>query len=226
MTPWRTAPTIPACSHGGWLTSCGRGEPAHEPPHPHSGAEPAPGTTRVRRHPSLLLTAAEAGPAKAAELDGELLSLCDEAVALHAENVAATDAIDAAGLPYSSPQNVAVWTAVYARSATWHELCAEIAALPARTPEGLGGKAIVLRRVVALEEPLVASLCRDLLGRRGHDRPSRLPRLHGRRRGGAAPSAHPDAVLLANVAEAMRLDREAFAMTIDLNHDDPARDTT
>ena len=39
--------------------------------------------------------------------------------------------------------------------------------MPARTPEGLRAKAIVLRRVVALEEPLVASLCRDLLGRIG-----------------------------------------------------------
>ncbi len=115
----------------------------------------------------LLLTAAEAGPAKAAELDGQLLGLCDEAVALHAENVAATDAIDAAGLRLSSEEGAAAWEAVYARSATWHDLCAEIAALPARTPEGLRGKAIVLRRVVALEEPLVASLCRDLLGRAG-----------------------------------------------------------
>ncbi len=115
----------------------------------------------------LLLTAVEAGPAKAAELDGELLGLCDEAVALHAENVVATDSIDAAGLRLSSEEGAAAWEAVYARSATWHELCAEIAALPARTPEGLRGKAIVLRRVVALEEPLVASLCRDLLGRAG-----------------------------------------------------------
>ena len=45
-------------------------------------------------------------------------------------------------------------------------------------------------------------------------------------RHGAAPSVHPDAVLLANAAEARRLDREAFAMTIDLNHGDPERDTT
>ncbi len=115
----------------------------------------------------LLLTAAEAGPAKAAELDGELLALCDEAVALHKENVAATDAIEAAGLMHSGPGSAAAWAVVYHRSATWRDLCAEIADLPARTPEGLIGKAKVLRRVVALEEPLVASLCRDLLGRAG-----------------------------------------------------------
>ncbi len=115
----------------------------------------------------LLLTAAEAGPAKATELDGELLALCDEAVALHQESVAAADAIDAANLPFSSRKGRAAWEAVYARSATWRELCEQIAALPARTPEGLVGKACVLRGVVALEEPMVASLCRDLLGRAG-----------------------------------------------------------
>ena len=115
----------------------------------------------------LLLSATEAGQAKASELDGELLALCDEAVALHQGSVAATDAIDAPGLMQGSPKDEAAWEAAYARSATWRDLCEEIAALPARTPEGLVGKARVLRRVVALEEPLVASLCRDLLGRVG-----------------------------------------------------------
>ena len=115
----------------------------------------------------LLLTAAEAGPAKAAELDGNLLALCNEAVALHEASTDATDAIMATDPPLARLQSTAAWKAVYARSATWHELCAEIADMPARTPEGLRAKAIVLRRVIALEEPLVASLCRDLLGRIG-----------------------------------------------------------
>ncbi len=115
----------------------------------------------------LLLTAAEAGPAKAAELDGELLALCDEAVALHKRQETAFDAMEEAGLLLSNPANRPAWDAIYADTDTWHDLCAEIADLPARTPEGLIGKAKVLRRVVALEEPLVASLCRDLLGRAG-----------------------------------------------------------
>ena len=139
-------------------------------PNPHQ-APPVSATTRRDLFGTmgglLLLSAAEAGSAKAAELDGELLALCDEAVALHQESVAATDAIDTANLPFSSREDRAAWEAVYVRSATWRELCEQIAALPARTPEGLVGKARVLRRVVALEEPMVASLCRDLLGRVG-----------------------------------------------------------
>jgi hypothetical protein len=115
----------------------------------------------------LLLTAAEAGPAKAAELDGELLSLCTEAVALHEQQMAANDAIQAFGLLSSSPEGRAAWDAIYARTPLWDDLCDQIADLPARTPEGLRGKAMVLRRSVALEEPLVASLCRDVLGRAG-----------------------------------------------------------
>lgn len=115
----------------------------------------------------LLLTAAEAGLAKAAELDGELLALCDEAVMLHEGSVAMTDAIEAADPALYGPGSKVAWEAVYARSDAWRDLCAQIAVLPARTPEGLIGKARVLRRVVALEEPLVASLCRDVLGRVG-----------------------------------------------------------
>ncbi len=115
----------------------------------------------------LLLTAAEAGPAKAAELDGELLALCDEAVALHEGDVAIIDAMEAANLSLCGPRGKTAWEAVYAHSDTWRDLCEQIAALPARTPEGLVAKAKVLRRVVALEEPLVASLCRDVLRRVG-----------------------------------------------------------
>lgn len=115
----------------------------------------------------LLLSAAEAGQAKAAELDGDLLALCDEAVALHETGTAAWGTLDASELSGTDVEPEAAWNMVYAHSATWHDLCEQIAALPARTPEGLVGKAKVLRRVVALEEPLVASLCRDLLGRAG-----------------------------------------------------------
>ena len=139
-------------------------------PNPHQ-APPVSAATRRELFGTmgalLLLTAAEAGTAKATELDGELLALCNEAVALHEGSVAATDTMEAAELMHSGPGSAAAWDAVYASTATWHELCAEIADLPARTPEGLLGKAKVLRRVVALEEPLVASLCRDILGRAG-----------------------------------------------------------
>ena len=117
----------------------------------------------------LLLTAAEAGPAKAVELDGELLALCDKAVALHAASDAVLETL--LNAVQDGTRTAVVrgddWDDVYTQSSTWQEVCARIADIPARTPEGLVGKATVLRRVVALEEPLVASLCRDLLGRVG-----------------------------------------------------------
>ena len=56
-------------------------------------------------------------------------------------------------------------TIIWQRTSRWHELCAEIAATPARTPEGMRAKARVLADVIALDEPMVASLCSDLLGR-------------------------------------------------------------
>ena len=107
----------------------------------------------------LVLAAAAAGQAKADELDGELLALCNEACDIHANSVRIEDDYEAQGLPI--PYEALIWP----ETARWHALCAEIAETPARTPEGMRAKARVLADVTALEEPLVASLCSDLLGR-------------------------------------------------------------
>ncbi len=108
----------------------------------------------------LILVAAEAGIAKAEELDGELLALCREAVENHAESVRADDFLEQHGGDEQAHQE-----AMYVRVNRWHEVCAQIAEIPARTPEGMRGKAAVLADVIALESPMVASLCSDLLGR-------------------------------------------------------------
>jgi hypothetical protein len=50
-------------------------------------------------------------------------------------------------------------------AAEWQTLNRQIAIRPAFTPEGLRAKFEVLACVVALEEPLVASLVSDILGR-------------------------------------------------------------
>jgi hypothetical protein len=107
----------------------------------------------------LVLAAAAAGQAKAEELDGELIGLCREACDIHAGSVRIEDEREAEGLP------IPYKTLIYPRTDRWHELCAEIAETPALTPEGMRAKARVLADVVALDEPMVASLCNDLLGR-------------------------------------------------------------
>ena len=107
----------------------------------------------------LVLAAAAAGSAKAEELDGKLLALCNEACDIHAETNRVEDEHEAQGLPV--PYETLIWP----RVCRWHELCAEIAETPAHTPEGMRAKARVLADVIALDDPLVASLCSDLLGR-------------------------------------------------------------
>ncbi len=120
----------------------------------------------------LLLTAAEAGPAKAAELDGELLACCAELQAADRDLAAAeADAsVDVEDIgPFCDRRDT---------------LVAAVTALPARTPEGLRCKAEALRATLAADVPgaqpngfwdevaqpherLAMSLCRDLLGRVG-----------------------------------------------------------
>jgi hypothetical protein len=76
----------------------------------------------------LLLAAPAAGPAKAQELDGDLLDLVAEFHDLHAEldRLAASDAPD---------------DAYDAVNEDWLAVLEEAIALPARTPEGLRAKA-------------------------------------------------------------------------------------
>jgi hypothetical protein len=111
----------------------------------------------------LLLLAAVTGVAKAHEPDGELIRMCNEAVKDHAASLKIERKI-VTRLKYGTPESAAAWKAICARTNRWFELCDRIADTPARTPEGIRAKASVLVPVVAMEEPLVASLCRDLLG--------------------------------------------------------------
>ncbi len=120
----------------------------------------------------LLLTATEAGSAKAAELDGELLSagasLCQADRDLAAAEADGRMAVEDMG-PLCDHRD---------------GLLAAISKLPARTPEGLRCKAEALRATLAIDVPgaqpygkweeeaqphekLAMSLCRDLLGRTG-----------------------------------------------------------
>ena len=118
----------------------------------------------------LVLAAAAAGSAKAEELDGELLALCRE---FHVNR----QEIDA----YWDIQPPAIGSPDADRSRAlvdrYHCLREELAALPARTPEGLQAKARILLSEFEGEDDenypgqydprgaLALSLARDLIGR-------------------------------------------------------------
>ncbi len=87
----------------------------------------------------LLLTAAEAGPAKAAELDGELLACCAEA---HAIDQAADRWADLAlAAPAGSAREQELWDLAQVGMPRFHDLAAQVTAIQPRTPEGLRAKA-------------------------------------------------------------------------------------
>ena len=125
----------------------------------------------------LLLSAAEAGPAKAAELDGELLACCAEALAIDAESNRLFRIAVAAG--DDAPPDHPDWQVhdAYddATNPRWHELVEHIAATSARTPEGLRAKATVARSTVTEErrelpdpaDTLAWSVLTDVLGSAG-----------------------------------------------------------
>ncbi len=120
----------------------------------------------------LLLTAAEAGAAKAVELDGELLTAC--------ASLRLVD-LDLAAAEVDGRMEVEDMAPVCDHR---DAVLAAISRLPARTPEGLRCKAEALRATLAMDVPgaqawgkweevaqphedLAMSLCRDLLGRAG-----------------------------------------------------------
>jgi hypothetical protein len=125
----------------------------------------------------LLLTAAEAGPAKAAELDGELLACCAEALAIDGESDRLWDG--AVAVAADATADHSAWQAYndneYVTLGEWHDLVRRISDTPARTPEGLRMKAAVARSAMPGErkdEPdpcdrLALSLYEDMLGRAG-----------------------------------------------------------
>ena len=111
----------------------------------------------------LLLSAAEAGSAKALELDRELLACCQEADALEARSNALTR-----GLPIDA--SLPVWKEADRLDDQAYDLRDRVVDLPARTPEGLQAKAqLVVSRLEAngLATELALSLARDVLGRAG-----------------------------------------------------------
>ncbi len=121
-----------------------------------------------------LLTAAEAGPAKAAELDGELLARCAEALAIDRESNRLWDAAVAAAA--DAPAGHPAWQAYDdnedATLGEWHDLVRRISGMPARTPEGLRMKAAVARSAMPGErkddlapcDRLALSLYADMIG--------------------------------------------------------------
>jgi len=110
----------------------------------------------------VLMAAPAAGPAKAAELDGDLISLLDEAKRLSQE----WDAT-----PPDPPT-----LSAYLAPRPWDALILQACAIPARTPEGMRAKAEAVRwwvlgdgmtacnRHHVPQEHLAVSLAADLLG--------------------------------------------------------------
>jgi len=88
---------------------------------------------------ALLLVAPAAGEAKAAELDGELLALCGEYVAIQRDERAAVAAM---ALEESRAFHAAHLSAMFRDGPTPAALLLQrIAGLPARTPDGVRAKA-------------------------------------------------------------------------------------
>jgi hypothetical protein len=105
--------------------------------------------------------AREAGPAKAEELDGELLACCARGHALEAQ---------AAVMVASSPPvaHCPVWAAADDLQDEAYRLWDRAAEIPARTPEGMQAKArFVLARLEdeGVASALALSLARDVLGK-------------------------------------------------------------
>ena len=123
----------------------------------------------------LVLAAAAAGSAKAAELDGELLQAAADFHRLRAADKAAW-----AALPGDKTLEDERWDWCNSEEGDWtlvDAACERVRQLPARTPEGLRAKAGVAQALLfehhkpAIEEgcedeevAVAMSLCRDILG--------------------------------------------------------------
>ena len=122
----------------------------------------------------LLLTAVEAGSAKAAELDGELLECCTEALAIDRESNRLWEVACAlpGDLTGHEPAFLAYDEHEDATLGEWHDVVRRISSMPARTPEGLRMKAAVARCAMPGErkddlapcDRLALSLYADMLG--------------------------------------------------------------
>jgi hypothetical protein len=112
-----------------------------------------------------MMTAPAAGPAKAAELDGELIALLDEA---RSAFTAWT----------TRPENPTPTLEEVLERGPWEDMAKQAAIIPARTPEGMRAKAEAIRffvlessgnweRFHTPDQRLALSLAADLLGRSG-----------------------------------------------------------
>ena len=116
----------------------------------------------------LILSSVEAGSAKAAELDGELIAVCAAAAAADDQSMALLDPVD--DLLMSDPRCKAAWDQSHQVMRGYSAGVKRAAELPARTPEGLRAKAeLALRSLMPNDDEhlLVVSLLRDMLGRAG-----------------------------------------------------------
>lgn len=121
----------------------------------------------------LLLAPVAAGPAKATEIDGELLARCGEYQA--ADREAAQISCELEGLPDGTSRLVhdPVSARLHAAMTRSADALGSIINLPARTPEGIAAKAAVLRIATSdgmytapdLHELLALSLADDITGR-------------------------------------------------------------
>lgn len=122
---------------------------------------------------ALLLTPVAADPAKAPEIDGELLARCAEFQAADLEQ----DRVSArlAALPNGTPRLVhdPIWAQLEKAMIRWNGALDSIIRLPARTPEGIVAKAAALRVATSqamdtapdAHELLALSLADDIAGR-------------------------------------------------------------
>jgi hypothetical protein len=96
--------------------------------------------------------------------DAAVIGWCNEANALHHTISKLTQKADAEGrfIPGRAPE-------IRPKCDAWHDLVERITFTPAASPEGIRAKAEVLATVVALDEPEVASLVSDILGRKVGD---------------------------------------------------------
>jgi hypothetical protein len=104
--------------------------------------------------------------------DAALVALCNEANRLYYRTQQAGDFMDR---DQETDDRVAVDVS------TRRGLVEQITFTPATTPEGIRAKAEILATVVALQEPMVASIVSDILGRNIGDLTTRGRRQYDRR---------------------------------------------
>ena len=113
-----------------------------------------------------LLLASEAGVAKAAEADRELLACCQEAEISNREAAAVMNGIDA--MDDDDPAVMGALEAAHPLFVSYSDAVLRAGQLATRTPEGLRAKATLLLLHLTTEaDPvmLAASLARDVVGR-------------------------------------------------------------